>query len=139
MRTLTDHPHQPISKLAAILHHHLSTYPRSHQTTQYPLESQFIQAHRSWLSRLRAEVSAFLGGREKGSWLEEEGVKKGKWQRWEDGFRVVIDLMEGKADAILEQAADWREAVGAWGVLVDVQLKRDDLPYVFLWIGFCHD
>ena len=66
-------------------------------------------------------------------------MKKGKWQRWEDGFRVVIDLMEGKADAVLEQAADWREAVGAWGVLVDVQLKRDDLPYVILWIGCCHD
>jgi nuclear pore complex protein Nup85 len=38
--------------------------------------------------------------------------------------------MEGKAEAVLEQAADWREAVGAWGVLVDVELKRDDLPYV---------
>jgi hypothetical protein len=131
MRTLTDHPHAPISKLAAILHHHLSVYPRSHQTSQFPLESQFVSAHRSWLSRLRAEVSTFLGGRPKGSWLEEKSGGGKDWKRWEDGFRVVIDLMEGKAEAVLEQAADWREAVGAWGVLVDVQLKRDDLPYAF--------
>ena len=135
MRTLTDHPHAPISKLAAILHHHLSVYPRSHQTSQYPLESQFVSAHRSWLSRLRAEVSTFLGGRPKGSWLEEKNGGGKDWKRWEDGFRVVIDLMEGKAEAVLEQAADWREAVGAWGVLVDVQLKRDDLPYVYLQNG----
>jgi nuclear pore complex protein Nup85 len=123
LRTLTNHPHQPISKLAAILHHHLSVLPRSHQTSQYPLESQFVQAHRSWLGRLRAEVSTFLGGRPKGKWLEE-----GDWKKFEEGFRVVIDLMEGKADAVLDQAADWREALGAWGVLVDVQFKRDDLP-----------
>jgi len=62
--------------------------------------------------------------------LEEKNGGGKDWKRWEDGFRVVIDLMEGKAEAVLEQAADWREAVGAWGVLVDVQLKRDDLPYV---------
>jgi nuclear pore complex protein Nup85 len=75
-------------------------------------------------------VSTFLGGRPKGSWLEEKNGGGKDWKKWEEGFRVVIDLMEGKAEAVLEQAADWREAVGAWGVLVDVQLKRDDLPYV---------
>lgn len=129
LRTLTNHPHQPISKLSAILHHHLSVLPRSHQTTQFPLESQFVQAHRAWLGRFRAEVSSFLSGRPKGKWLEDsKDGRGGDWKQYEEGFRVVIDLMEGKADAVLEQAADWREALGAWGVLVDVQFKRDDLP-----------
>ncbi len=38
--------------------------------------------------------------------------------------------MEGKAERVLEEAADWREAVGAWGVLVDLGMRRDDLPGV---------
>lgn len=130
LRTLSNHTHQPISKLSANLHHHLSIFPRSHQTTQFPLESQFVQAHRSWLSRLRAEVASFLGGRPKGRWLEDSKGDGERWAEWEEGFRIVIELMEGKAERVLEQAADWREAVGAWGVLVDVQMKRDDLPLV---------
>lgn len=39
-------------------------------------------------------------------------------------------MMEGKPERILEEAADWREALGAWGVLVDVGMRRDDLPTV---------
>lgn len=128
LRSLVNHSHQPISKLASILHHHLTVFPRSHQVTQFPLESQFLQAHRTWLNRLRAEVASFLGGRAKGKWLEEKNGDGSRWAEWEEGFRIIIDLMEGKADRVLEQAADWREAVGAWGVLVDVQMKRDDLP-----------
>ena len=38
-----------------------------------------------------------------------------------------MELMEGRAERVLEEAGDWREALGAWGILVDVNLRRDDL------------
>lgn len=40
----------------------------------------------------------------------------------------MVELMEGKAERVLEESSDWREALGAWGIMVDVGLKRDDLP-----------
>lgn len=62
----------------------------------------------------------------RGQWLGDV-----QWAGWESDFRTVVDLMEGKAETLLEQAADWREAMGAWGLLVDVGIRRDDLPGVF--------
>ena len=125
LRTLSSHPHPPISKLAVLLSTHLSLLPRSHNTTAYPLDHQFLSAHKKWLARFRAEFAAFLGGRGSGRWLEDA-----KWAGWETDFRTVVELMEGKAERVMEEAADWREAMGAWGVLVDVGLRRDDLPGV---------
>jgi len=78
-----------------------------------------------WLARFRAELAITLGGRKRGRWLEDN-----QWAGWESDFRTVVDLMEGKAERVLEEAADWREAVGAWGVLVDLGMRRDDLPGV---------
>lgn len=65
----------------------------------------------------------FAAGKEKGAWLEEDG-----WEEWEECFRGVIEIMEGKEARVLAEAADWREALGAWGVLVNPGLRRDDLP-----------
>ena len=125
LRTLSSHPHLLISKLAVLLSTHLSLLPRSHNTTAYPLDHQFLSAHKMWLARFRAEFAAFLGGRGRGSWLDSA-----EWVGWESDFRTVVELMEGKVERVLEEAADWREAMGAWGVLVDVGLRRDDLPGV---------
>lgn len=135
LRTLSNHSHPPISKLASLLSTHLSLFPRSHNTTAYPLDHQFLTAHRSWLSKFRAELAAFIGGRAKGKWLDVPGGGSegaGSWNDWEEDFRVVVELMEGKSERVLAESADWREAVGAWGVLVDVGLRRDDLPSVAL-------
>ncbi|EIW66274.1 hypothetical protein TREMEDRAFT_70200 [Tremella mesenterica DSM 1558] len=135
LRTLSSHRHPPISKLGMLLSTHLSLFPRSHNTAAYPLDHQFLTAHRKWVGRFKAELAAFIGGRPKGQWLEEtlpggSVGETGKWSSNERDFRTVIELMEGKPDRVLEESADWREAVGAWGILVDVGLRRDDLPEV---------
>jgi nuclear pore complex protein Nup85 len=52
----------------------------------------------------------------------------GDWAGWEEDFRAVIELMEGKRERVMEESADWREALGAWGILVDVGMRRDSLP-----------
>ena len=131
LRTLHSHSHPPISKLGVLLSAHLSLFPRSHDTNTYPLDHQFLAAHKKWLSRFRAELATFLAGRPKGAWLDTgdpQDPPTGDWDEAEEDLRVVIELMEGKAERVLEQAADWREAVGAWGILVDVGMRRDDLP-----------
>jgi nuclear pore complex protein Nup85 len=102
--------------------------PRSHNTTAYPLDHQFLHAHRTWLAKFRAELAAFMGGRGRGRYLD--GRKEGgeDWSSWEADIRTVVELMEGRSERLLEEAADWREAIGAYGVLCDAGLRRDDLP-----------
>lgn len=67
-------------------------------------------------------------GKSIGAWLDQDDDEK--WKAWGSDFSTVIELMEGKKDKVLEESADWREAVGAWGILVDVGLRRDDLSSV---------
>ncbi|WVQ78536.1 hypothetical protein IAT38_000622 [Cryptococcus sp. DSM 104549] len=132
LATLANHPHQPIVKLASILEHNLTVFPRSHET-RWRVDLDFLQAHRSWLASFRAEFAGWLAGRKRGSWLDdgsgadEVGGKDGL-KAWENDFRSVVELMEGKPERVLEESADWREALGAWGVLVDVDMRRDHLP-----------
>jgi nuclear pore complex protein Nup85 len=128
LRTLQTHPHPPIAELGPLLAAHLTLMPRSHNTTAYPLDHQFLHAHRTWLAKFRAELAAFMGGRGRGRYLD--GRKEGgeDWSAWEADIRTVVELMEGKSDRLLEEAADWREAIGAYGILCDAGLRRDDLP-----------
>ncbi|KAK8869665.1 hypothetical protein IAR55_000233 [Kwoniella newhampshirensis] len=124
LRTLSSHPHQPISKLATILAQHLAVFPRSSEE-RWRVDLEFLQAHKLWLAKFRAEFTNFVGGKARGKWFGEP-----KWATWEVDFRTVVELMEGKPNRILEEAADWREALGAWGVLVDVDMRRDHLPEI---------
>ncbi|KAK4687468.1 nuclear pore complex protein Nup85, partial [Tremellales sp. Uapishka_1] len=126
LRTLASHSNAQISKLSLLLSTHLSLFPRSTNTTAYPLDHQFLSAHKVWLARFRAELSTFTAGRPRGRWLGESSDLYG----WEEDFRGVIDLMQGVEERVLDEAADWREALGAWGVLVEVGLRRDDLPEI---------
>ncbi|ODN98518.1 nuclear pore complex protein Nup85 [Cryptococcus wingfieldii CBS 7118] len=125
LRSLSSHSHQPVQKLASLLAQHLSIFPRSSET-RWRVDLEFLQAHRQWLSRFRSELATHLGGKGKGKWFE--GIQDG--QKWEGDFRSVVELMEGKMERVLEESGDWREALGAWGVLVDVDLRRDHLPEI---------
>jgi nuclear pore complex protein Nup85 len=75
------------------------------------------------LINFRAEVAVLTGGK-KGKWFGED---ERRWSGWENDFRIVVELMEGSSERVLEESSDWREALGAWGILVDVGMKRDDL------------
>lgn len=86
---------------------------------QFPVDHQFLHAHRHWVARIKAELAT----------TGKKGERIGKdWQAWEQNFQIVIDLMTGEENVVLDEANDWKEAVGAWGILVDVGLRRDDLP-----------
>lgn len=126
LRTLSSHPHPPIAKIGILLATHLSQFPRSNNTNTYRLDHQFLDAHKQWLARFRAELGTATDGKAVGEWLGQG--ESGDWEEWGSDLSTVIDIMEGKKETVLEESADWREAVGAWGLLVDVGLKRDDLP-----------
>lgn len=126
LRTLACHPHPPIAKLGLVLATNVAIIPRSSNTDAYPLDHQFLAAHKRWIGQFRAEFETAIGGRSRGHWLEDGG--KNEFSSMEDEIRRVVELIQGNQDRLLEEAGDWREAAGAWGVLVDVNLRRDDLP-----------
>lgn len=121
LRSLENHPVQAVKGLASTLASRLASLPRSHDTSQYRLDHQFMTAHRQWQMALEADMATQPGGR-KGKWLSDE------LSEMEIEFKTVVELMEGKGERVLAEASDWREALGAWGLLVDVGMTRDDLP-----------
>lgn len=127
LRTLTNHPHPPIAKLGQVLATNIASIPRSSNVDTYPLDHQFLAAHKRWVGQFRAEFETAIGGRSRGHWLDD-GSSKGEYSSMEEKLRRVVELVQGNQDRLLQEAGDWREAVGAWGVLVDVNLRRDDLP-----------
>ena len=64
----------------------------------------FLDAHRKWLSRFQSELAAETGGPATENWLG--GGEE--MERTEAELRVVVDLMEGKAEQVIEQASDCR-------------------------------
>ncbi|PWN29074.1 hypothetical protein BDZ90DRAFT_259133 [Jaminaea rosea] len=45
----------------------------------------------------------------------------------EAGLRVFLEVLAGNKERVVEAAEDWKEALAAWGTLVDVGLKREGL------------
>ncbi|WWC69332.1 uncharacterized protein I206_103270 [Kwoniella pini CBS 10737] len=129
LRSLSNHQHSPISKLASLLAQHISVFPRSTEE-RWRVDLDFLQAHKSWLAKFRAEIVNFTGGKSKGKWFGDDD----KYQSMESDIRTIIELMEGRPTRILEEASDWKEALGAWGILVDVDLRRDHLPEIMSMI-----
>ncbi|WWD09982.1 hypothetical protein V865_008114 [Kwoniella europaea PYCC6329] len=128
LKSLSKHPNSSISKLSSMLSQHLSIFPRSTEE-RWRVDLDFLQAHKSWLAKFKAELISFTQSKQKGQWFGEDEYKS-----IENDFRVIIDLMEGKPQRILDEASDWREALGAWGILVDVDMRRDHLPEIMSMI-----
>ena len=94
------------------------------------MDHQFLSAHRNWLKNFRSELDTFLQGKNRGKWLDDGTPEAAEWNSYEKEFRITIELMEGNQTRVIEQCTGWREAIGAWGVLVDLSLRRDDVAYV---------
>jgi nuclear pore complex protein Nup85 len=52
--------------------------------------------------------------------------------RWRNGLETLFGVLAGDKNVIMEfcEKVDWelRDAIGAWGLWVDIRLKREDLP-----------
>jgi nuclear pore complex protein Nup85 len=135
LKSLENHPQPSISTFATILDRHLESAPRSTDPV-YTQEHQFYYAHVGWKNALKAQVMAFGRGRPRGEWFEYEDEGRGdvsddirdQMRDWEEYLMVVADLLSGDEEVVLRECEDWMEVLGAWGVLVDVKLKRAELP-----------
>ncbi|PWN52416.1 Nucleoporin, Nup85-like protein [Violaceomyces palustris] len=126
LKSLNTHQSSAVRRVADRAVSLLSTLPRS---TGFGLEHEFLAAHRAWVSSVRSVLSgleqemddmeAEAGGTDE---VEDERLEL------EAQFRCLLELMAGVKDRIFEACEDWREALGAWGTLVQPTLKRDDIP-----------
>ncbi|KAN0062610.1 hypothetical protein ACQY0O_005143 [Thecaphora frezii] len=127
LKSLIDtHPASAVRRVAQKAAGLLSSLPRS---TAYGMEHEFIAAHRSWIGRVRDVLSGLeheMDDMEAEAGHTEES--EDERLEYEAQFRCLLELMAGVKDRIFEACEDWREALGAWGTLVQPTLKRDDVP-----------
>ncbi|EPQ31250.1 uncharacterized protein PFL1_01435 [Pseudozyma flocculosa PF-1] len=127
LKSLVDqHPAAAVRRVAEKAAHLLSTLPRS---IAYGMEHEFIAAHRSWIGRVRNVLSGLeqeMDDMEAQAGHSEESEEERL--EYEAQFRCLLELMAGVKDRVFEACEDWREALGAWGHLVQPTLKRDDVP-----------
>lgn len=131
LRTLSSSPYPTLTKVGYKISSLLLSFPRS---TSFSLESDFLSSHRKWLGQLRPVLSGLeaemdqleLEMKEIGG-LQEDEAEEERWT-WEAEFTILLRIMAGSKDQILECSGSWKEALGAWGILVSPSLKRDDVP-----------
>lgn len=126
LQSLTSHPSAAIVRVTTRSVSLLSRLPRSYNFT---LEADFVSAHRAWIGAVRAELAGLEAE------MDEMEAEAGGGEEAEDAriefearFRCLLELMAGVRGRIFEACEDWKEALGAWGTLVQPALKRDDIP-----------
>lgn len=108
----------------------LQTVPRS---TSFSTESAFLGAHRHWHASVRVCLTGIQAQMDDvEAELKVAGSVAASEERLEleTQLRCLLELLAGVDERVLEFAEDWKEAVAAWGALVQPSLKRDDIPLV---------
>ncbi|KAG5352128.1 hypothetical protein C0989_003596 [Termitomyces sp. Mn162] len=108
---------------------HLSSLDRSWEDENFwpYLTRDFAYASRRWNDRVKALR------------IEMERVSEDKrfdgFDNWWDSLSDIVGILEGRAEVVMrvckELGSDWKEICAAWGVFVNVRLRRQDLPCVF--------
>ncbi|QRV74335.1 nuclear pore complex protein Nup85 [Ceratobasidium sp. AG-Ba] len=122
----------PSSSLRALIHDEivpvLEIHPRS---SEFQRESAFVAAHARWRERVAGVRTAYdkaVDGDAGGDEDEDE------WPRWIDELLGVLEGDAGVVFALCNEAVEdgwgFREAIGVWGVWIDVGLKRTQLAKV---------
>lgn len=106
----------------------LEIHPRS---SEFQKETAFLSAHARWRERVAAVRSAYdkaVDGDAEGEDDEDE------WPRWIDELLGVLEGDAGVVFALCNEGVEdgwgFREAIGVWGVWIDVGLKRTQLAKV---------
>ena len=115
---LSKHPSQALHRFAPRLIPILEAHPRS---TNYATEQEYLSAHRRWKASLRPLKS------ELGDLPDEE------WQR---ALVDILGILDGQREVVLRICSEeegghgWREALSVWGIWVQPDFRRRDLPWV---------
>ncbi|KAG0658580.1 hypothetical protein C6P46_005700 [Rhodotorula mucilaginosa] len=132
---VAQHPAPYLQAIARILAETISTFPRS---TNFRTESAFATALRAWRSGggALAQAKSELEGRLLTVEAESDPVLGGadnedERHSFEQGFRIVLEILAGDEDALVDSSSDWREALAAFGLWsASTSLRRADLPAI---------
>jgi len=120
---LSRHPSQDLQGLAKTLALLIESQPR---LQNYTAERDFAYASRRWRDKvkaLRIEMDRVL-----------EDNRYDEFDNWWDRLSDIVGILEGRPEVIKrvcsELGSDWKEVIAAWGVFVDIRLRRQDLPDV---------
>ncbi|KAF8074701.1 nucleoporin Nup85-like protein [Lyophyllum atratum] len=120
---LSEHPSEDLRSLAKALAILIESQPRLQNFTA---ERDFAYASRRWKDKVRAlriEMDR----------VPEEN-RYDDFDNWWDRLSDIVGILEGRVEVIKrvcsELGSDWKEVCAAWGVFVDIRLRRQDLPNV---------
>lgn len=120
---LSQHPSEDLQEITRTLAPLIETQPRLQNFTA---ERDFAYASRRWndkVKALRIEMDRI-----------SEDKRYDDFDNWWDRLSDIVGILEGRAEVIkrvcVELGSDWKEVCAAWGVFVDVRLRRQDLSYV---------
>ncbi|GLB43373.1 putative nup85 Nucleoporin [Lyophyllum shimeji] len=120
---LSRHPSQDLQALAESLAALIESQPR---LQNYTAERDFAYASRRWRDKvkaLRIEMDRV-----------PEDERFDDFDNWWDRLSDMVGILEGRPEVIKrvcsELGSDWKEVIAAWGVFVDIRLRRQDLSDV---------
>lgn len=124
---LSQHPSENLQELTHTLAPLIDSQPR---LQNFNAERDFAYASRRWndkVKALRLEMDRV-----------PENDRYDDFENWWDRLSDIVGILEGRAEVIkrvcIELGSDWKEVCAAWGVFVDVRLRRQDLPDVVLQV-----
>lgn len=120
---LSQHPSEDLQDLAQTLSPLIDSQPR---LQNFNAERDFAYASRRWMDKvkvLRIEMDRV-----------PEDSRYDDFENWWDRLSDIVGILEGRAEVVKrvcgELGSDWKEVCAAWGVFIDVRLRRQDLPLV---------
>ena len=123
LRSLVNHPSDNLQRISQKLIDLLEKHPRQ---KHFSTEKEFFTTSRRWKDRvkvLRIELDRV-----------PEDDRSDDYENWWDNISDLLGILEGRSDVFQRVCSilggGWKEIVCAYGIWVDVGLRRADLPYV---------
>ncbi|KAK0528833.1 hypothetical protein OC834_003913 [Tilletia horrida] len=124
--------HHPIVKqLADETAQLISTIPRSPSFTD---ARTFLTKRHEWTERVKVLQSSLQADFDD---FEADRARDGNESEGNDerldlevGFMILLGTLAGDSERILEASESWQEALGAWGLLVQPSMTREDVQIV---------
>ncbi|KAI5124259.1 hypothetical protein M0805_005108 [Coniferiporia weirii] len=121
LRGLANHPSENLQRLSERLVALLEKHPRQRH---FSTEKEFFTTSRRWRDRaktLRIDLDRI-----------PENDRNDGFENWWDNVSDLVGILEGREDVLQRVCTDlgggWKEIICAYGVWVDVGLRRAELP-----------
>lgn len=90
---------------------------------QFSSERDYAHAHRRW----QEKVKALRINMDR----VPEDAREDDFDNWWDKLSDIVGILEGRGEALLrvctDLGADWKEVCSAWGIFIDIRLRRRDI------------